>query len=160
MAKKTRAQKRRLDAVVETIASVNCNELVSTIQFKIDVKMSEFMLFLLENSIKFNHLHELHFLLQNFCNFQTSKDNAISQKEDYLGTFQTKQCSVILVEPNFSKIRISCTAKSTEPGVKLSCYFHQEGLDTFSIKIKRRECDRMDESMASELVSNSEGKTV
>lgn len=50
-------------------------------------------------------------------------------------------CSVKLDRMIFKKIRIGCSAQSSEPGVNLSCVLKQVDVNTLSVKIKRKMCD-------------------
>lgn len=55
--------------------------------------------------------------------------------------FQLKPCTVNLPITTFSKIRMKCSAYSTETNVILSCHLKQEDTNTFTLRIKRKEND-------------------
>lgn len=55
-----------------------------------------------------------------------------------------KSCSVKLTRQEYSKIRIECSATSSEKGVDLKCHLKQIGTNTFSITIKRKQNDDSD----------------
>lgn len=55
-----------------------------------------------------------------------------------------KPCSVILNKMEFSKIRIGCIITSSEKKEKISWNLKQEGINNFSIKIKRKLIDIAD----------------
>lgn len=72
--------------------------------------------------------------MQNDHNQKQTHEKLIKQ-------FNIKPSVVNLDETHFSKIGIKCSAKSNEKDVKLSCHLVQEGMNTFSLKIKRARCD-------------------
>lgn len=55
-----------------------------------------------------------------------------------------KSCSVRLTRQEYSKIRIKCSATSSEKGVDLKCHLKQIETNTFSITIKRKQNDDSD----------------
>lgn len=58
-----------------------------------------------------------------------------------LKKFNIKPCHVNLTNTEFSKIRIACSAHSSEPNLKLSCDLKQENVNTFTLKITRTSSD-------------------
>ncbi|XP_031625310.1 uncharacterized protein LOC116341966 [Contarinia nasturtii] len=58
--------------------------------------------------------------------------------------FKIKPCEVRLERLFLSKIRIRCTATSSEKNDNLVCHIKQDEINTFSIRIKRKNVDRMD----------------
>lgn len=64
------------------------------------------------------------------------KDNNIK----LLQKFNIKPCQVNLTKMEFSKIRIGCSVKSSEPNVKLVCDLKQKNANTFTLKITRKTC--------------------
>lgn len=62
--------------------------------------------------------------------------------EKILKNFNIKPCRVNLTKMEFSKIRIACSAHSSDRNEKLSCDLSQENTNTFSLKITRSTCDR------------------
>lgn len=61
-----------------------------------------------------------------------------SKKESTKDFLKKYNCSVRLERMNFSKIRIGCSANTTEPGVNLACSLKQTGTNTFFLQIKRK----------------------
>lgn len=56
---------------------------------------------------------------------------------------QTKPFSIVLVNHEFSKIRIGCSATASD-GNRLECAIRQEDVDRFCIKIRHNKVDSMD----------------
>lgn len=65
----------------------------------------------------------------------TAKDKAILKK------YGIKPCSIVLDNLTFSKIRIKCSAESSEKTDKFSCAVNRVSNNVFSIKIKRKFVD-------------------
>lgn len=62
-------------------------------------------------------------------------------KNDILKNFKIKPISIKLDKLTFKKIRMRCTATSSEVNEKLTCDIKQELANTFSIKINRHKMD-------------------
>lgn len=72
-------------------------------------------------------------------------------KEDILKKFGIKPCSINLEKSDFSKIKMTCSAESTEENIKLFCDINQTDSNTFSIKIKRKIIDKESDGGSSNL---------
>lgn len=71
-------------------------------------------------------------------------DHTKTNRDFFLKQFGIKPCSVNLNRTVFSKIRIRCSAKSSEENVKLLCDLKQLDSNTFTIKLKRKIIDDID----------------
>lgn len=60
-----------------------------------------------------------------------------------------KPCRVNLIESNFSKIKIGCSAQLSELGVILECNLKQENVNTFTLQVKRKWNDDFHDGMPS-----------
>lgn len=67
---------------------------------------------------------------------------------------EMQPCRVNLVRANFSKIRIHCSAQSSEENVDLLCNLRQETANSFTLKIKRKLHDSNDDWTQIAIVSN------
>lgn len=59
-------------------------------------------------------------------------------KRVHIKMYNLKDCCVKLVRGNFSKIKIKCSAHTSEPDIDLKCNIIQDASNTFTVQIKRK----------------------
>lgn len=69
-------------------------------------------------------------------------------------------CTVKLTKMDFSKIRMNCWAVSSEPGEDLICHLKQEGCNTFSLAVKRKEVEGQGSKPMDKLIGTEECKKI